>query len=83
MNEILAKEPACGLERSMARFLASFSRRSFSGGGMVQSLLSITSVAKFERSREFVPGYKVDGGHRRSVAVQIISEPEICQGAGF
>ena len=25
---------------------------------------------KFERSREFIPGYKFDGGHWRSVAVQ-------------
>jgi hypothetical protein len=29
-------------------------------------------------------GYrKFVNGHRRSVAIQIISEPEICQGAGF
>ena len=38
---------------------------------------------KFDRSREFIPGYKVGGGHWRSVAVQTVSEPEICQGAGF
>jgi len=38
---------------------------------------------KFDRSREFIPGYKVGCGHWRSVAVQTISEPEICQGAGF
>jgi len=38
---------------------------------------------KFDRSREFIPGYKVGGGHWRSVAVQVVSEPEICQGAGF
>ena len=38
---------------------------------------------KFDRSHEFIPGYKVGGGHWRSVAVQIVSEPEICQGAGF
>ena len=38
---------------------------------------------KFDRSREFIPGYKVSGGHWRSVAVQVISEPEICQGAGL
>jgi hypothetical protein len=38
---------------------------------------------KFDRSREFIPGYKVEGGHWRSVAVQIVSEPEIYQGAGF
>jgi hypothetical protein len=51
---------------------------------MVQILLSITSVAyKVDRSREFIPGYKVGGGHWRSVAVQTVSEPEICQGAGF
>jgi hypothetical protein len=38
---------------------------------------------KLDRSREFIPGYKVGGGHWRSVAVQIVSEPEICHGAGF
>jgi hypothetical protein len=38
---------------------------------------------KVYRSREFIPGYKVVGGHWRSVAVQIVLEPEICQGAGF
>jgi hypothetical protein len=38
---------------------------------------------KFDRSREFITGYKFWGGHWRSVAVQIVSEPEICQGAGF
>ena len=37
----------------------------------------------FDRSREFIPGYKVGCGHWRSVAVQVVSEPEICQGAGF
>jgi len=38
---------------------------------------------KFDRSREFIPGYKVSCGHWRSVAVQTISEPDICHGAGF
>jgi hypothetical protein len=38
---------------------------------------------KFDRSREFIPGYKFGCGHWRSVAVQFVSEPEICQGAGF
>jgi hypothetical protein len=38
---------------------------------------------KFDRSREFIPGYKAGRGHWRSVAVQIVSEPEICQGAEF
>ena len=38
---------------------------------------------KFDRSREFIPGYKVRGGHWCSVAVQFVSEQEICQGAGF
>jgi hypothetical protein len=37
----------------------------------------------FDRSREFIPGYKFDGGHWRSVAVQIVSEPENYQGPGF
>ena len=35
---------------------------------------------KVDRSHEFIPGYKVWGRHRRSVGVQIVSEPEICQG---
>ena len=38
---------------------------------------------KFDRSREFIPGYKVRGGHWRSVAVQVVSEPEICHGEGI
>jgi len=38
---------------------------------------------KFDRSSEFIPGYKVGGGHWRSVAVQTISEPEIYHGAGI
>jgi len=38
---------------------------------------------KFYRSHEFIPGYKAGGGHWRSVAVQTISEPEICHGAGI
>jgi hypothetical protein len=62
---------------------------------LVQIKLSITRVApcpaeakrkrgyKFDRSREFIPGYKTGGGHWRSVAVQAISKPEICHGTGF
>jgi hypothetical protein len=38
---------------------------------------------KFDRSCEFIPGYKFGGRHWRSVAIQFVSEPEICQGAGF
>ena len=41
------------------------------------------SRCKFDRSREFIPGYKFGGVHWRSVAVQTISEPEIYHGAGF
>jgi hypothetical protein len=37
---------------------------------------------KFDRSREFIAGYKVSGEHWRSVAVQFVSKPEICPGAG-
>jgi hypothetical protein len=37
----------------------------------------------FDRSREFIPGYKVGWGHWRSVAVQFISKPESSHGAGF
>ena len=36
---------------------------------------------KVDRSREFIPGYKFGGGQWRSVAVQTVSEPEICHGA--
>jgi hypothetical protein len=56
----------------------------------------MVSRYKFYRSREFVPGYKVGGGHWRSVApkalteaggerhwVQTISEPDICHVAGI
>jgi len=58
----------------------------------VQILLSITRVAprpgeaersrgyKFDRSREFITGYKFGRRHWRSVAVQTVSEPESCQG---
>ncbi len=38
---------------------------------------------KFDRSREFIPGYKVGDGYWRSVAVQAVPEPENCHGAGF
>jgi len=38
---------------------------------------------KFDRSREFIIGYKVGGGHWCSVAVQVLSEPENCHVAGF
>jgi hypothetical protein len=38
---------------------------------------------KFDRSHEFITGYKVSCGHWRSVAVQTISEPEIYHGAEF
>ena len=34
---------------------------------------------KFDRSREFITGYKDGCGHWRSVAVQSISKPENCQ----
>ena len=30
-----------------------------------------------------IPSYKFGSGHWRSVAVQTVSEPEICHGAGF
>jgi len=38
---------------------------------------------KVDRSREFITGYKVGGGHWRSVAVQAVLEAENCHGAGF
>ena len=38
---------------------------------------------KFDRSREFIHGYKFGGGHWRSVAVQTISKAVIYHGAGF
>jgi len=41
------------------------------------------SQYNFDRSREFIPGYKVGSGHWRSVAIEVVSGTEICQGAGF
>jgi len=41
------------------------------------------SQYKFDRSREFIPGYKFGGGHWRSVAVQTILKAVIYHGAGF
>ena len=38
---------------------------------------------KFDRSRGFIPGYKVGGRHWSSVAVQTVSKSEICHGVGF
>jgi hypothetical protein len=38
---------------------------------------------KFDRSRETVTVQDFICGHWRSVAVQTVSEPEICHGAGF
>jgi hypothetical protein len=38
---------------------------------------------KVDRSHEFIPDYKAGGVHWRRVAVQIVSEPEICHGAGI
>ena len=38
------------------------------------------SSYKIDRSCDFILGYKVGCGHWRSVRVQFISEPEICQG---
>src|SRR4030043_642531 len=38
---------------------------------------------KVDRSRKFIPGYKFWDGHWRSVGVQAVSEPEICQVEGF
>ena len=39
---------------------------------------------KYDRSRELITGYKVGSGHWSSVAVQIVPEPENCQGVlGF
>jgi len=50
----------------------------------VQVLWGIrVSRYKVYRSREFIPWYKFDGGHWRSVAVQAISKAVICHGAGF
>ena len=38
---------------------------------------------KFDRNQKSIPCYKAGCGLWRSVAVQTISEPEICQGTGF
>jgi hypothetical protein len=51
---------------------------------MLQSLLvRAASRYKVYRSREIFTGYKTDGEHWSSVAVQCWSEPEIYHGAGF
>jgi hypothetical protein len=50
----------------------------------VQIFLTLrVSRYKFDRSREFIPDYKVGGEHWRSVAVEFVSKPEIYHGAGF
>jgi len=42
----------------------------------VQVLWAIrVSRYKADRSREFIPGYKVDGRHLCSIAVQTVTEP--------
>jgi hypothetical protein len=41
------------------------------------------SLYKFDRSCEFIPGYKFGGVRWRGVAVQIVSKPEIYQGVGI
>ena len=61
-------------KEGMAHFLPS---------GYKLTQVQARSRYKFDRSREFIPGYKVGGGHWRSVAVQTIPKAEICQGAGF
>ena len=87
--------PRRSAAKSGAHFLPSFSLRSFSEAGRVQVLLSIMRVApcpgeaersrgyKLDRSHELITGYKTGWEHWRSVAVQIVSEPENCQVAGF
>ena len=40
----------------------------------------VRSRYKFDRSREFITGYKTGWEYWRSVAVQFVSEQEICQG---
>jgi len=50
----------------------------------VQVLLALrVSRYKYDRSREFITGYKVGYGHLRSVAVQAIPKPGICHGEEF
>jgi len=49
---------------------------------MVESLLvRVVSRYKFYRSSKIITGYKTDGEHWSSVAVQAFSEPEIYHGA--
>jgi len=82
----------CVTQRSIRAGSRYFSRKAVTVQGgygalfaiRVQVLWAIRVLRyKFDRSREFIPRYKFGGGHWRSVAVQIISKPEICQGAGF
>jgi hypothetical protein len=50
----------------------------------VQILLALrVSRYKFDRSRETITVQDFYWGHWRSVAVQAVSEPENCHGAGF
>ena len=85
-----------GCKEGMAHFLPSLNLRSFSEGGQVQILLSITrfkpwpsetsvrvSRYKFDRNQKFIPSYKVGGEYLRIVAVQTISKAVIYHGAGF
>jgi hypothetical protein len=45
--------------------------------------VSAASRYKFYRSQKIITGYKTDGEHWSSIAVQTISEPENYHGAGI
>jgi len=70
-------------------------RHGVQGGGACPAFANQKRGTKFDRSRELIPGYKFGGGHWRSVVpkaltdrrerhgVQLVSKPEISQGAVF
>jgi hypothetical protein len=49
----------------------------------MQEFCGVRAASRYKlyRSREIITGYKTGSGHRSSIAVQTISEPEIYHGA--
>ena len=52
---------------------------------VMQEFCGVRAVSRYKefRSQKSITGYKTDGEHWSSVAVQCWSEPEIYHGAGF
>jgi hypothetical protein len=51
---------------------------------VMKELCGVRAASRYKlyRSREIITGYKTDGEHWSSIAVQTITEPEIYHGAG-